>query len=227
MLSGEDGAARAETQATASWVLGRSLHLLHPFMPFITEELWDNLAGGEKNRLIVSPWPDEDRTLVDKYAQEEMDWLVRTIGAIRTVRAEINVPAAARLPVMVAGGSEMTIQRFETYRDTITRMARLDAERIVFSPTDSGEAAVRVLVDEATLVLPLAGVIDIAVERERLHKEIQRLDGEVAGFDRKLANPQFVARAPEDVVEEQREKRHEAEQARNRLAAALEQLAAA
>ena len=228
ILNGADEAAKAETRATTAWALDQILILLHPVMPYITEELWERLSPGgiesRPGRLITTPWPRHDRSLTDAGAAAEMDWVVRLISAIRTVRAEINVPAGSQIPLLIRGAGPAAEGRLGTHRDLILRLARLSAIDLHEGATPAG--SVQTVLDEATLILPLAGIIDLDQERARLAKEIARLEGEIAKVDKKLANADFVARAPEEVVEENRDRREEAVAAVEKLKAALALLAA-
>jgi valyl-tRNA synthetase len=222
ILQGSDEAAKAETRATAGWVLEQSLHLLHPIMPFITEELWSQQDDRHGRHLISARWPRLE--FHDSAAEAEMDWLVRLISTIRAVRAEMNVPPAARVPLLIKGASAETIRRLADHRDIILNLARV-ASLDVVDQTD-GKGAVQVVVDEAAVLLQLAGIVDLAQEKVRLAKEIAKLSSEIDRVDKKLANESFVAKAPPEVVEDQRERREEWTAARAKLAEALGRLAA-
>ncbi|MBK1663596.1 valine--tRNA ligase [Rhodospirillum rubrum] len=221
ILQGEDGVTKAETQAMAAWVLDTILHILHPMMPFITEELWEKIAARE-DQLITAAWP-KGQGLAAPEAEAEMDWVVGVVSAVRSVRAEMNVPPGARIPLVIKGATAVTLARLETHRLLLASLARL--ESIEVSDTVPGQGAAQVVVGEATLVLPLAGVIDLDRERARLGKELVRLDGEVARIDKKLSNPAFMAKAPDEVVEEQRERRAEYESQRDKVRDALTRIA--
>ena len=222
-LLGEDEAPKEETRATMAWVLGEVLHLLHPIMPFISEEIWEQLAGAVAGRLITARWPSYPASLSDQAAGAEMDWVVRLISAVRAVRSEMNVPAAAKLTLLVKDAAPSTLARLATHRELVLRLARLErAEPLAGEPP---KGAIQVVLDEATLLLPLGDIMDLAQERARLAKEIARLDGEIDKSARKLGNEQFIAKAKPEVVEEQRERQADAEQARDRLKAGLERLA--
>jgi len=229
IFMGSDEAAKAETRATAAWVLDMILHLLHPFMPFITEELWAQM-GNRSDELMLRAWPKFDG-LVDPAAEAEMDWVVRVISTVRGVRSEMNVPAAAQVDLLVAGLSDAKQAWAKTHADLIVRLARLAvldpqaaADRIkqAFS-----QGAAQMVVDEATLVMPLAGVIEIDKERVRLEKEIARVEAEIGKVDKKFANPDFVAKAAPEVVEENRERREEWAAAKQKLQEALQRLSGA
>ncbi|SDH49248.1 valine--tRNA ligase [Roseospirillum parvum] len=223
LLSGEDAAARAETQATAAWVLGRILVLLHPFMPYVTEHLWQALTQGQGGQLIAARWPDSG-ALAAPEAEAEMDWVVELISTIRSVRSEMNVPPGGRLPLLVKDAGADTRQRLETHGALIERLARLESIALVDDAETKGAA--QMVLGEATLLLPLAGVIDIDQEKARLGRDIAAQEKEMAKLDKKLGNPGFLAKAPPEVVAEQRERLDEATQTRDRLSAALARLEA-
>jgi valyl-tRNA synthetase len=225
ILAGDDKQAVAETRAMTAWALDRALTLLHPFMPFLTEELWFKLASAEEARsslLMLAPWP-ERQGLENAEADAEIGWLIRLVSEVRSVRAEMNVPAAAKVPLVISGASAETETRAKRHETTLSRLARL--ESLSFGKPPQG--AVQIVLDEATLALPLAGVIDIGAESSRLKREIDRLGSDIKAIDAKLANEQFVSRAPEHVVEEQRERKAEAEATAARLDQALKRLEAA
>ncbi|MGC2854059.1 valine--tRNA ligase [Novispirillum sp. DQ9] len=222
VFNGSDEAAKAETRATAAWVLDQILILLHPFMPFITEELWGRVADGRAGMLISVKWPDY-AGLDAPDARTEMDWVVDLISSVRSVRAEMNVPPGAKMPMTLKDAGGLTRQRLDTHRPLIETLARL--ESIVVAEGDVPvKAAAQVVVGEATAILPLEGFIDVAAEKVRLEKEIKKQDGEIKKLSGKLTNGAFLAKAPADVVEEQRERLAEAEAAKARLSAALGRL---
>jgi len=222
ILQGADGAEKDETRAVTAFVLRETVKLLHPVMPFITEELWEKLGHrAEHGALIGQPWPAAPALAPD--ADAEMGWLVKLISDIRSARAELNVPAAAKLKMLVVGGDGTTANRLETHRAAIERLARI--EGIEPAPT-APKGALQIVVGEATYALPVTDVIDLKAEGARLQKEIKKLADEVGKIDAKLGNEAFVSRAPEEVVEEQRERRSQAEQTRERLSTALERLRA-
>ncbi|WP_200475331.1 valine--tRNA ligase [Azospirillum argentinense] len=224
ILNGSDEAAIAETRATTAWVLDEILHMLHPLMPFITEELWEQLSTDRANRLISARWPEHGAELVDPAARDEMDWVVRAISSVRSMRSEMNVPPAAQIELKLKDAGQESLKRLDTHRDLILRMGRLASVEPLSGPVP--KSAVQAVLDEATLILPLEGIVDLDKERARLTKEIEKLSGEIKKIDAKLSNEQFVAKAPEEVIEEQRDRRDTAEQARDKLQKALEMLAA-
>ncbi|WP_428682539.1 valine--tRNA ligase [Reyranella sp.] len=220
IVQGADGPEKDETRAVTAFVLRETVKLMHPVMPFITEELWDKLGHrAEHGPLIGQPWPAP--TAVDPAADAEMGWLVKLIQDIRSARAELNVPAGAKLKLLVIGGNDTTAARLETHRPAIERLARIEG---VEAATSAPKASLQIVLGEATYALPVGDVIDLKAESARLQKEIKKLVDEVGKIDAKLANAAFVARAPEEVVEEQRERRAQAEQTGARLSAALERL---
>ena len=223
VFQGGDDAAAAETRATAAWVLDRILILLHPFMPFVTEELWAEAKRTEM--LISSRWPEAGLAPDDAAVQGEMDWVVRLISQVRARRAEMRVPAAAKIPLLLKDAGPDTLARLHTHRDLICGLARLSSAGA--ADGEAPEGAVQDVIDEATIILPLADVIDVAEEKARLEKEISRLADDIQKIDRKLANRQFLDKAPPDVVEKQKERRADAEQARAKLDAAHGRLAGA
>ena len=227
LLMGEDDAAKVETRRTAAWVFDRMLMLLHPFMPFMTEELWTRLSeSGPKrdNMLAVQQWPVLPDALVDAHADAEIDWIIRLVSETRALRAEMNVPPAARVPLLLVGATAESAARLERYQDLIDRLARLEYSTSAEAPPTG---SVTFVLDEATVALPLDGIVDFAAEVVRLGKEIARLDGEAQKIRAKLANAQFIERAPDEVVEEQRERLADAETTSAKLSAALERLKAA
>ena len=221
ILNGDDAAAVAETRATAAWVLDQIFLMLHPFMPFITEELNEHFAFVPTRPLITANWP-APKGLDAPEAKAEMDWVVRLITEIRAVRAEMNVPAGAQIPCLVQGANAETLARLERHAGYILRLARLTG---VDAATEMPKGAVQIVLGEATYGLPLADVIDIASERDRLVKAIEKTDKEIGGIDKRLSNPGFLAKADPAVVDDTREKRSALADQRDRLAAALARLA--
>ena len=223
VLTGEDAVAKAETRATAAWALDQILKLLHPFMPFVTEELWaetGKTGPAREKLLIVTEWPDL-AGLGDPEADAELGWLVDLISGIRSVRQEMNVPPSAKLPLHVVGAAPSTVDRIDRQMGALTRLARLDS---VIEAQAVPPNSAQIVLGEATYALPLAGVIDIEVEKARLGKDAGKLEGEIAGIDKKLSNEQFVSKAPEEVIEEQRNRRAEAADRLQRILQALSRL---
>ncbi len=220
VLQGDDSPAKDETRATTAWALGQILHLLHPIMPFVTESLWQAFTNND-SLLMTSAWP-EIPALPDHAAQEEINWLIRAITSVRTVRAELNVPAGVQIPLHVKGASAHTKQRIEQHGALITRLARLSG--ITLTETVAKGAAQTVL-EEAVLILPLADIINLDQERARLRKESEKIASEIKKIEAKLGNRDFMDRAPPEIVEEQRDRKAEAENLFAKLQAAEKSLA--
>ena len=240
-----DGAAaeQAETRATAAWALDQILIMLHPFMPFITEELWGKLRQREA-MLVVADWPDYSGLPRDDAAFAEIDWLVRLITGIRAVRAEMNVPVAAKIKLKITDYSDSDLARLRNSFDILKRMVRIEKAYFNNFPgkaalkveEDSGisydyfeaqevrKGAIQLIQGEMVILIPLEGVIDIAAEKERLQKEIGKTDKEITTLDKRLSNQGFVAKAPEAVVAEARARLEEYRQTRQKLEDALVRL---
>ena len=219
LLQGEDEVAKAETRATTAYVLDQALKMLHPFMPFVTEALWGQ-TGTRETQLITASWPQLDG-LENANATAEMGWLIDLITDIRRLRAEMNVPAGAQIPLIAVGANAETAARLERHQALIQRMARLADIGVADSVPP---ASAQTVLGEATLALPLEGVIDFAAERSRIEKELAKLDGEITRLEKKLGNEKFVANAPAEVVAEQREKLADYAQQKAKMGEALERL---
>ena len=223
LLDGEDAAAAREARATAAWTLKQILLLLHPFMPFITEELWGRLIrtrDGSQPMLISADWPEYEG-LQSAESDREIGKLIRIIGEIRSVRSEMNVPAGTRVPLVVCGADDDLRSLIGEWGTTVERLSRLTEIGFEDAVPDG---AVQIMIDETVLAMPLADVIDLAAEGDRLEKEISRIGDDIRKLENKLANENFVSRAPAHVVEEQRIRQADAEAARQRLQAALDRL---
>jgi valyl-tRNA synthetase len=223
VLQGADGAAKDETRAMTAWVRDQVLRLLHPFTPFVTEELWRVTAQAGPARptlLALADWPRLD-TLDDAEAEAELGWLIDLVSAIRSVRTEMNVAQSIELPLVLVTTSATTQARAQRWGETIQRLARISQ---ISLGTTAPQGAVQLIVRGEIAALPLAGVIDLAAENARLEKEMARVDTDIARIDAKLANGDFLRRAPEEVVEGEREKREEATARRSKIMEALERL---
>ncbi len=223
LLTGPDGAAKSETRAMVAWVRDQVLALLHPFMPFVTEELWSVTAEDAAPRaslLALAPWPQLDG-LDDAKAEAEIGWVIDLITAIRSVRAEMNISPAAQLPLVLAGASAETRARAGRWSEFLKRLARLGDVTFADAPP---QGAVQLLVRGEIAALPLKGVIDLAAERARLEKEMSKVDADIKRVDAKLGNANFIANAPEEVVEGEREKREEAQVRKAKIIEAIERL---
>ena len=212
-------AEAAELRAGAAFVLGVVLRLLHPAIPFVTEELWDYFGYGEEFSLIRAPWPAAVPVHEAAAARAELGWVVRLVSEVRTVRAEMRVPLSVEVPILLKDAASDTMVRAARWLDQIRRLARAADVRAVAGEVPAGSA--QALLDEAVVVLPLAGVIDVAGERARLIRERDRAAAEAEKIERKLANADFVARAPEEVVEENRDRLAAARAEVARLEAAI------
>ncbi|KEQ52603.1 valine--tRNA ligase [Sphingobium chlorophenolicum] len=214
------GSMDEETKAVAGWAFDQILVMLHPFMPFITEELW-NLTGARENELIVARWP-QALYAVDTEAQAEIDWLIRLIGAMRAARTELNVPPSAKLKLVVRDEAEETRRRLDRQGAALARLGRV--ENLSFGEEVQGGAA-QIVVDEATFILPLEGVIDIAAEKARLAKALAAAEKERDSLSGRLSNASFVEKAKPEAVAKAREDHAEKAAEAERLKAALERLA--
>ncbi|MGE5565082.1 MAG: valine--tRNA ligase [Parcubacteria group bacterium] len=224
ILNGDDEAARAETRATAAWVLDMCMKLLHPVMPFITEELWEKTAefgGPREGFLMTAEWPELPASYLDAAAEAEIGWLVELVTEIRSIRAEMNVPPSARPPLTLTGANATTAERLARHRDLIVTLGRLAGADEAEAPA---HGAAPFVIGEATAALAIAQFIDLAAEKARLVKDIALATSDIDRTAKKLANADFVARAPEEVVEENRERLAEAEAAKAKLEAALARL---
>jgi valyl-tRNA synthetase len=217
LLTGPDGAGKSETQAMVAWARDEILKLLHPFMPFVTEELWA-VTGKHDVLLALDQWP-KLQGLADDKAEAEIGWVIDLVTAIRSVRAEMNITAA--IPLVLAGASAESKARAERWAEFIKRLARVSD---ISSAAAAPKGSVQLVVRGEVAALPLKGVIDLAAERARLAKEMQKADADIARVDAKLNNPNFMARAPEEVVEEEQEKREEAVARKAKIAEALDRL---
>jgi len=213
------GSMDDETKAVAGWAFDQILVMLHPFMPFITEELWQ-LTGQRAQELIVAEWPVALYE-VDTDAQGEIDWLIRLVSAIRTARTELNVPPGAKLRMVVRDASETTRGRLDRQGAALARLGRI--ESLAFGEDVAGGAA-QIVVDEATFILPLEGVIDIAAEKTRLEKALASAAKERDSLGGRLSNPAFVEKAKPEAVAKAREDHAEKTAEAERLKAALDRL---
>ncbi len=217
VLQGGDGAAKLEARATTAFLLRETVKLLHPFMPFLTEEIWAAIKPSGEGVLALAPWPELEG-LENSAAEAEIGWVVELISEIRSLRNEMNVPGNVQMPVVLVGADAPLQARAHKWQETMGRMARTSG---LESATSSPKGAAQFLVRGTVVALPLAGIVDLANEAARLKKEIARLDGEIGKTEAKLANKDFVARAPEEIVEENRERVVEWSRAVEKLKAAL------
>ena len=221
ILNGEDEAAKTETRATTAWVLDQTLKLLHPVAPFITEELWAQTAEFGPNRaglLMEEAWPDLPPTFVDAAAEAEINWLIDLVSDIRSIRSEMNVPPSAKPPLALIGVDPETRSRVARHQSSLLALARLDAVSFA-EAAPQGSASFPA--GDATAALSIAAFIDVEAEKARLSKALTGAEADIERVNKKLGNTDFMARAPETVVAENREKLADAEAVKAKLAAAL------
>jgi valyl-tRNA synthetase len=222
VLLGPDGPEKQELRATAAHVLGVILRLLHPASPFVTEALWDGFGYGPPLSLIRAAWPAPADVTGGAEARAEIDWVIRFITAVRTVRAEMNVPPSVKAPVLLREANAINRARAASWLDAASRLARIS------TIGEAGEAVppgcAQLVLDEATLVIPLAELIDLEAERARLARDRARVAGDLAKLGAKLAQADFVSRAKPEIVEENRERARRAAEEVARLDAALARL---
>jgi len=221
LLTGPDGAAKDETRAMAAWALDEIIKMLHPFMPFITEELWRVTAeqGPQRETLLaLAPWSKLEG-LTDDKAEAEIGWVIDLITAIRSIRAEMNINV--NIPLVLAGVPAETQARAERWAEFIKRLARVSEMSSAATPP---QGSAQLVVRGDLVALPLIGVIDIAAERARLAKELKKAEDDIDRVEKKLGNPKFVERAEPEVVEEERAKREEAFARKAKIAEAIERL---
>ncbi len=209
-----------ETKAVAGWVLDQILVMLHPFMPFVTEELWSKLGDRAEYPLITAKWP-EPAAAVDAEAKREVEWLIALVGNWRPAKAELGIAPGARLEAYLPAAGEDTRALIERNGAAIERLARLSAVHYDAAPTG---AAMQIGVGADTIVVPLEGVIDIAAEKTRLEKALATSQKEARSLEGRLANPAFVEKAKPEAIDKARaDHAHHAAEA-ERLAAALARL---
>jgi len=224
VFNGEDEAAKAESRACAAYVLDEVYKLLHPMMPFLTEELWAETAGEtpREDVLALAEWPDP--AFEDDSAADDLNWLIDLVTGIRSLRAEMNVPASAKAPLVVVNADDVVRDRLARHDAAIQRLARIESIDIA---GDVPRGSAQLVLGSATFCLPLGNLIDIEAETKRLEKEVAKLKGEVTRLDKKLGNEKFVANAPEEIVAAEREKLAEFKEQMARVENALEQVRAA
>ena len=221
LLEGEDGPDRDETRAAMAFVRDSIFKLLHPFMPFITEELWQKTSDTRSGFLMLSDWPVLSDYLIDETAAKPVNWLIDVISAIRSVRAEMDVPPSRKGPMVVVG-ADMDVQAgLEKYAEALNRMARVES----FSVADKApKSALQTVVGGIVYALPLAGLIDMDAEKARINSNMDKTKAEIEKIDKKLSNPNFVEKAPAAVVEEQKTRKAAFEAELEKLKQALANL---
>lgn len=220
-----DGEYAAETRITMAWVLDQSMILLHPFMPFITEELWSTTAQREK-MLVHTSWPEPSslsahQHMAQEQAMQEMTWVIGVIDAIRSARSQVRVPAGAKLHMIITSMTGFTQNAWSRNEILIKRLARIES---VKHQKDTPKGAITVAVEGASFAIPLEGVIDIHAEKARLEKAFEKLSKEVSALEGRLSNKKFIASAPEDIVEEARNNLAVRKEEADKISKALERL---
>lgn len=221
----KDDSLKQETRDTTGWVLDQILLMLNPFMPFITEELYESIAVRPKDTLLMGQkWPEYPQTLWNEQASADINRIIRLITEIRSVRADMNVPPGAMVRLMVKDANAETSDMMTRYSEIIRRMARLESIEMT---AQAPKGSIQTVLDEATLILPIAEIIDLDKERARLRREVEKLTAEIAKIDVKLGDDKFVSNAPEEIIAEQKARRVNFEATLNKLSQALKQLEAA
>ncbi|ANG95773.1 valine--tRNA ligase [Brucella pseudogrignonensis] len=218
IFMGDDEATKAEAQATAAYCLDEIYKILHPFMPFMTEELWTLTAGEDAKRdtvLALAEWPE--LSFEDEESAADINWLVDLVMGIRSVRAEMNVPAGAVAPIVVLEANETTIDRFARHDAAIKRLARVES---VSFANEAPKGSAQLVHGEATICLPLGSLIDLKAEAARMAKEAGKIAAEMEKIEKKLSNEKFVENAKEEVVQAERERLAELKDAAARVATA-------
>jgi valyl-tRNA synthetase len=234
-LYGDDSpagrAARARAQATLVWVLERGLRLLHPYMPFVTEEIWQHLkaaapgAGDWEESLMITPWPGMDEAGLDAAAEGDMALLMDLIRQVRNARAEFDVTPGRRIPAIVVGASKLGM--LEAQRGLLAFLAKLDEEQLTLTRSleEKPEKAVALVAGEGVeAYLPLVGLVDLEQETARLHKALEETEQEIRRAEGMLANEDFVNKAPDHIVQRQRDRLEEQVERRTRLKSRLSAL---
>jgi valyl-tRNA synthetase len=227
LMASDDADVLAETRATALWALHQALFMLHPFMPFLTEELWEQSGGDEDTLMTVSDWPTFVEGMIDEDADAQFGFVTEFVSEIRSTRSDLRVPPKAKPTLFYVAEDETFGNWVSANNQLISATASASSVELLPSEGLSGHLVVSIPVSGAVGHLQLEGIIDKDDEVARLQKDIEKIQEEIAKLDKKLANESFVAKAPPEVVEEQRERKHEAEQAQAKLTEALNRLAAA
>ncbi len=219
VLGGGEGSEKSRLQDVAGYLLSVMLRLLHPVMPFVTEALWDHFAFGTPGSLIRAQWPDGKPIFGIEAAQHEVQWVVNLITQVRAVRAEMNVPPSRLTPILLRSEGRAALERAQRWIEPIRRMARASEVSALSGDLPLGSA--QAVVDDTTIVLPLADVIDLQAERARLNRARENARREVEKIDKKLSNAEFLARAPAEIIDEIGDRRSTAAAELARLEAAL------
>lgn len=222
LLSSEDASLKDETQKVSAWVLVQFCHLLHPFMPFISEELWQQLSQGKQGLLALQSWPSFEEEEIE--AQKEITWVIELIEALRGMRATLNIQASEKLHLWASEVAPLTAERLKTHKRLIEKLARL--EEIHIAPLTMAPGTLQLVIGDDILYLPLGDIIDIDVEKERLKASLRETEKELLGLQAKLDNPEFVQKAPEEIIEKNQLRYAELQASHHKINKALQQLKA-
>ncbi len=220
-LASEDLHLKEETQKVSAWVLVQFCHLLHPFMPFITEELWQQLSEGKQGLLITRAWPDSNN-IWEGEAQKEIEWIIEVIESLRGVRATLNITSSEKLHLWVSEVSPLNVERLKTHKRLIERLARI--EDIHFESLAKIAGALQLVIGKDILYLPVGDIIDIAIEKKRLEKNLQETEKELTALKAKLDNQEFMQKAPEEIIDKNNNRHFELVASKDKLTKALQQL---
>jgi len=201
LLNSDDSKIKNETRQTMGWVIDHCLILLHPIMPFITEELWETLT--KRNEMLVHcDWPEYDRALIDHVADLEMNWVVNLIESIRSARAQLRVPAGLKIPMIFLEMDSEAKQAWENNSEMIQKLARITE---LTSADEIPKGSIAISAKGASFALPLEGIIDVEEEKKRLYKSLDKLQKEISALKGRLQNSKFIESAPQEVILETQE----------------------
>ena len=221
LSDGERGAAK-ETRATTAWALKQLINILNPIMPYLTEELWTRLGGS--GLLMTSPWPKFEGLPINQNAKNEMDWVIRVITEIRSIRSEMNIPSKIKIDLLFIGLNKTSEYRLDQHRDIIMHLGRLKSAKKLNGDVPTG--VVQGIVDEATMILPIANVVNLEKEQIRLKRDIDKIQIDIKKTEQKLANQSFINKAPEEVVLENRNRLNVYQERKKKLLTALNRIQA-
>ena len=220
LLNSDDSKIKNETRQTMGWVIDHCLILLHPIMPFITEELWETLT--KRNEMLVHcDWPEYDRALIDHVADLEMNWVVNLIESIRSARAQLRVPAGLKIPMIFVEMDSEAKQAWENNSEMIQKLARITE---LTSADEIPKGSIAISAKGASFALPLEGIIDVEEEKKRLSKSLDKLQKEISALKGRLQNSKFIESAPEEVILETQENLVLREEEEAKLSSAASQL---
>ncbi|MEN2765721.1 valine--tRNA ligase [Ornithinibacillus xuwenensis] len=221
-LYGEDEAAKKTTRSVLAYVLDHTMRLLHPYMPFITEEIWQKLPH-QGDSITIAKWPEVRQDFHDEKAAEEMKRLVSIIKSVRNIRAEVDTPMSKQIKLLIKGSDQQVVDELETNRGYIERFCN-PSELTIATDLEAPEKAMTAVVTGAEIFLPLEGLIDFDKEIARLQKELDKWSKEVERVQKKLQNQGFVSKAPQAVVDEEKKKEQDYLDKRAKVKARLNEL---